>query len=229
MAKKSSTWLSPKKQKALEEQRLRERNKKIIMFVILGVAVAIALAVMIVGIVMACRPYYADIEIEGYGTVTVKLNDSEAPMTVEHFVKLAEEGFYNGTTIPYVINDKMICGGYNETAKKPTSIKGEFSKNGYENDLSHVRGTISMLRKSPADGGHGDKDEDYYNTATNEFMIMQRDNLEYDAYYASFGTVIGDGMEIIDKICEEVEADENGAVKKENRPVIKSITIKRER
>ncbi len=227
MAKKSSTWLSPKKQKALEEQKLRERNKKIVMFVILGVAVAAALAVMVVGIVMACRPYYADIEIEGYGTVTVKLDDSEAPLTVEHFISLAEEGFYDGTTIPSVLKNNMLCGGYKENAGKVEAIKGEFSKNGYENNLSHVRGRISMLRKSPADGGNGDKDEDYYDTATNEFMILQQDNLNFDTYYAAFGTVVS-GMDIVDRICDEVEADENGAVAKANRPVIKTITIKRE-
>jgi len=228
MAKKSSTWLSPKKQKAAEEQRKRERNKKIAMFVCLGVAVAIALAVMIVGIVMACRPYYADIEIEGYGTITIKLNDSEAPLTVEHFISLAEDGFYDGTTIPSVLKNNMLCGGYKESGEKPEAIKGEFSKNGYENNLSHVRGTVSFLRKSPDDGGNGDNDEDYYNTGTNEFFILQRDNLTLDTKYAAFGTVVG-GMDVVDNICNEVEANEKGSVAKENQPVIKSITIKREK
>ena len=227
MAKKSSTWLSPKKQKALEQRQQREKNKKIIAFVILGIVVAIGVSLIVMGIIMACRPYYADIEIEGYGTITIKLNDSEAPLTVDHFVSLAEDGFYDGTTIPYVLKNKMISGGYKASADLPNAIKGEFAKNGYENNLSHVRGTISMLRKAPADGGYGDKEEDYYDTATNEFFILQRDNLELDTWYAAFGTVIGDGMEIVDKICDEIEADGNGLVSSVNQPVIKSITIRR--
>ena len=226
MAKKSSTWLSPTKQKALEEKLRREKNKKIIMFVILGVAVAIALALLTFGIVMACRPYYAVIEIEGYGAITVKLNDSEAPLTVDHFVSLAEDGFYDGTTVPYAVKNRMLSAGYKESGELPEAIKGEFSKNGYENNMSHVRGTISMLRSALKDGGHGENEEDYYNTATNEFFIMQRDDLSLDTYYAAFGTVI-EGMDIVDKICNEVEADENGAVSAENRPVIKTVTILR--
>lgn len=227
MPKKSSTWLSPKKQKALEEIRRKEKNKKIAIFTVLGVAAAIALALLAWGIIMACRPYYADVEIEGYGTVTIKLKDDEAPLTVEHFVSLAESGFYNGTTIPYVIKNKMLCGGYSSKGEMPQAIQGEFSKNGYENNLSHVRGTISMLRRTVKDGGHGDKDEDYYNTATNEFFILQRDDFSYDSYYAAFGTVVK-GMEIIDKICDEVVTEnENGAVAEKNQPVIKSVTIRR--
>ena len=226
MAKKSSTWLSPKKQKALEEKLKREKNIKIIKYVLLGVVLAAVVACLSVWIAMASRPYYADIEIEGYGTITIKLNDSEAPKTVDHFVALAEDGFYNGTTIPNVLKDNMLCGGYKANGELPEAIKGEFSQNGYENNLSHVRGTISMLRRSPSDGGNGDKDADYYDTATNEFFIMQKDNLKFDGYYAAFGTVIS-GMEIIDKICDEVEAGESGAVETENQPVIKSITIRR--
>ena len=226
MAKKSSTWLSPKKQKALEEKLKREKNIKIIKYVLLGVVLAAVVACLSVWIAMASRPYYADIEIEGYGTITIKLNDSEAPKTVDHFVALAEAGFYNGTTIPNVLKDNMLCGGYKANGELPEAIKGEFSQNGYENNLSHVRGTISMLRRSPSDGGNGDKDADYYDTATNEFFIMQKDNLKFDGYYAAFGTVIS-GMEIIDKICDEVEAGESGAVETENQPVIKSITIRR--
>lgn len=226
MAKKSSTWLSPKKQRELEEKLKREKSKKIIKYVILGIAAAALIACLAVWIAMSARPYYADIEIEGYGTVTIKLNDSEAPLTVDHFVSLAENGFYDGTTIPNVLKNNMLCGGYKPKGALPEAIKGEFSKNGYENNLSHVRGTISMLRRSPSDGGNGDKAEDYYDTATNEFFIMQRDNLKFDGEYAAFGTVIS-GMEIIDKICSEVEASESGAVSAENQPVIKSVIIRR--
>ena len=226
MAKKSSTWLSPKKQKALEEKLKRDKTKRIIKYVLLGVALAAVAACLAVWIAMASRPYYADIEIEGYGTITIKLNDSEAPLTVDHFVFLAESGFYNGTTIPNVLKNNMLCGGYKAKGELPEAIKGEFSENGYENNLSHIRGTISMLRRSTSDGGNGDKDSDYYDTATNEFFIMQRDNLNFDGFYAAFGTVIS-GMDIVDKICNEVAAAENGAVDAQNQPVIKSVTIRR--
>ena len=225
MARRKSDWLSPTKQRLLMEELRKERKKKIITHIILGVVVLVALGLIIMGAIMASRPYYADIEIEGYGTITIKLNDDEAPITVEQFVSLAEDGFYDGTTIPRVLKDDMLCGGFKASGEAPSSIKGEFSKNGVENNISHTRGVISMLRKSPTDGGYGDEEANYYDTATNEFFIMQRDNLELDTYYAGFGIVV-DGMDIVDEICNNVES-QDGLVAEENRPVIKTITIRR--
>ena len=229
MAKKKSKWLSPKKQRALEEKQRQDKNKRIAMLSLLGVAVAVAIGILVVGIVLATRPYYASIEIEGYGTIKIKLHDDEAPKTVEHFVELAASGFYDGTTFNKVIQENMICGGHKENGEAPPAVEGEFLENNVNNNHFHARGTISLLRNTKADNSDDSEYSDYYNTATNEFFIMQRDNWELDPYYAAFGTVI-EGMDIVDRICNEVKVEnDDGFVLKDNRPVIKTITISRER
>ena len=225
MGKKKSSWLSPTKQKALDERLKKEKNKKIVMFVLLGIAILIGISVMTMGIVMASRPYYADIVVEGYGTITIELNGKEAPKTVENFVKLAQSGFYDGTTFNMKGSEGTLCGGRAKDGQAPASIKGEFSKNGVDNGISHMRGTISMNRLVKEDGS-SQTDEHYYNSANSEFFIVQKDYLKLDGYFAGFGTVIS-GMDVVDRIFNEMEADETGAVAKENQPVIKSITIKR--
>lgn len=99
-------------------------------------------------------------------------------------------------------------GGSDET------IKGEFSDNGVENNISHVRGTISMARSSEND------------SASSQFFIVQSDSTYLDGQYAGFGTVTS-GMDIVDKICKDTPVtDSNGTVEKENQPVIEKITVK---
>ena len=107
-------------------------------------------------------------------------------------------------------------GGYTENGKE-INIKGEFKENGVENDIKHVRGTISMAREG------GNKD-----SASSQFFIVHQtsnnNSLSLDGNYASFGMVTS-GMQIIDKICYDIEEGVNGAVDKADQPVIKSITI----
>ena len=133
--------------------------------------------------------YYADIEIEDYGTVTVKLDQSAAPITVENFVKLAEEGFYDGLTFHRIINGFMMQGGASENP--PKSIVGEFSTNGHENPLEHTRGAISMARANDPD------------SASSQFFIVHQDSPHLNGKYACFGYVT-EGIEIVDEICENV-------------------------
>ena len=109
-----------------------------------------------------------------------------APDTVENFVELAEDGFYDGTIFHRVIEDFMIQGGgYDENLKeqKTESIKGEFAKNGFENTLSHTRGVISMARAQD------------YDSATSQFFIVQKDATYLDGQYAAFGRVT-EGMDL---------------------------------
>ena len=156
--------------------------------------------------------YYADIEIEDYGTVTVKLDQSAAPITVENFVKLAEEGFYDGLTFHRIINGFMMQGGASENP--PKSIVGEFSTNGHENPLEHTRGAISMARANDPD------------SASSQFFIVHQDSPHLNGKYACFGYVT-EGIEIVDEICENVvNTDGNGGVAAGNQPVIKTITIR---
>jgi peptidyl-prolyl cis-trans isomerase B (cyclophilin B) len=116
--------------------------------------------------------YYADIVIADYGTITVKLDQQAAPITVENFVNLANQGFYNGLTFHRIIEGFMMQGGASENP--PASIVGEFSSNGYENPLLHTRGAISMARTSVPD------------SASSQFFIVHQDASHLDGKYACF-------------------------------------------
>lgn len=162
---------------------------------------------------------YADIEIEDYGTITIELDYETAPATVENFVALAEEGFYDGLTFHRIIDGFMMQGGDpngDGTGGAEETIVGEFSENGYENELSHTRGVISMARSEA------------YDSASSQFFIVQEDSTFLDGQYAAFGRVT-EGMDIVDAICTEAEpTDDNGTIPAEQQPVIISVEIRTE-
>ena len=159
----------------------------------------------------------AEIKVKDYGTIMVDLYPEIAPITVENFVELAEDGFYDGLTFHRIIKGFMIQGGDPKgdgTGGAEETIKGEFSKNGVENPLSHKRGVISMARSQMPD------------SASSQFFIVHEDSTYLDGEYAAFGYVT-EGMDVVDKICEEVTGqDQNGMLPNENQPVIESITVK---
>ena len=161
--------------------------------------------------------YTAQIEVEGYGTITVELDGEAAPETVANFVSLAREGFYDGLTFHRIIEGFMIQGGDpngDGTGGSEATIKGEFSENGVENDLSHTRGAISMARSDVS-----------YDSASSQFFIVQEDSTYLDGSYAAFGYVT-EGMDVVDAICAAAEPiDNNGLIAREEQPVITSVTI----
>lgn len=160
--------------------------------------------------------HHAEMVIKDYGTVKMELYADIAPITVANFAKLVNKGFYNGLTFHRIISGFMIQGGDplgNGTGGSDEEIKGEFALNGVENSISHTRGTLSMARASA------------YNSASSQFFIMHQDYKGLDGAYAAFGKVT-EGMEIVDKICEDVvPVDNNGTVLKSKQPVIVSIKM----
>ena len=160
--------------------------------------------------------HHAEIVVKNYGTIALELDADVAPITVENFANLVNEGFYNGLTFHRIISGFMIQGGDplgNGTGGSSKTIKGEFASNGVKNSISHVRGTISMARSSMP------------NSASSQFFIVHKDSTFLDGQYAAFGTVTS-GMEVVDKICAEtVVEDDNGTVAKNNQPVIEKITM----
>ena len=160
---------------------------------------------------------YADIEIEKYGTITVALDKASAPVTVDNFITLAENGFYDGLTFHRIMEGFMIQGGDPKgdgSGGADSKIVGEFKQNGYDNNISHTRGAISMARAMA------------YDSASSQFFIVHEDSTFLDGTYAGFGYVT-EGMDIVDQICEEaVPTDNNGTIPKEAQPVIKTITIR---
>lgn len=130
------------------------------------------------------------IEMEDGGIIDIELYDDKAPITTQNFKKLVKEGFYDGLIFHRVISGFMIqggdptgtgCGGSKET------IKGEFLSNGFKNEISHVRGVISMARSSMKD------------SASSQFFIMHADGKFLDGEYAAFGKVVS-GMDVVDEI-----------------------------
>ena len=166
------------------------------------------------------KQYYADIEIQNEGTITVALDYKTAPVTTANFVGLANSGFYDGLTFHRIMEGFMMQGGDpkgNGTGGSENTIVGEFSANGYENNISHTRGTISMARNSLS-----------MDSASSQFFIVQKDSTFLDGQYAAFGHVTS-GMEIVDKICSEAEpVDDNGSIESSKQPVITSIKIRTE-
>ena len=153
------------------------------------------------------------IEMESGGIIKLELYPDKAPITVDNFVSLVNEGFYDGLIFHRVINGFMIQGGDPEgtgAGGSGKTIKGEFASNGVPNDISHVRGVVSMARRSkPMD------------SASSQFFIVQKDSTYLDGNYAAFGRVT-EGMDVVDEIAS-VETDKN------DRPledvVIKSIRV----
>ena len=164
----------------------------------------------------AAGVHHAEIEVQDYGTITLELDGDTAPVTVENFCRLAGDGFYDGLTFHRVISGFMIQGGDpagNGTGGSDKTIKGEFSDNGVKNDISHLRGTVSMARSDDPD------------SASSQFFIVHQDSTFLDGSYAAFGHVTS-GMEIVDQICENTPVqDDNGTVSWWDQPVITQIRI----
>ena len=138
------------------------------------------------------------IQMKNGGVMKAELYPEIAPITVKNFVDLAARGFYNGLIFHRVIPGFMIQGGDPEgvgTGGPGYTIKGEFTANGFRNDLRHTRGVLSMARA---------KDPD---SAGSQFFIMHEDSPHLDGQYAAFGKII-EGIEVVDQIAS-VKTDYN--------------------
>lgn len=154
----------------------------------------------------------ATIEMDDSKEIKIELYPEVAPNTVNNFISLANDGFYNGLTFHRVIYGFMIQGGCPEgtgMGGPGYSIKGEFASNGVKNDLKHTAGVISMARSMMP------------NSAGSQFFIMHKDAPHLDGQYAAFGKVI-EGMEVVDEIAE---CDTDFADKPLDDQIIRSISI----
>lgn len=188
----------------------------------------------------------ATIEIENYGTIKVELYPEQAPNTVTNFIKLANNGFYDGLTFHRTIPDFMIQGGDKEgngtgtpslkdldknLSDEKYAIEGEFIANKYNNTIKLERGVIAMAR-SDYSSYSSSLAEKGYNSAGSQFFIVQKDQSSLDGLYAGFGKVI-EGIEVVDKIAnaevhyrsedlgenEEAPKDEEGNTISSDTPI----------
>ena len=157
----------------------------------------------------------AALYIEKYGTIVIELYPEYAPNTVNNFISLIKSGFYDNNTLHRLVKGFVLQGG------DPTgtgmggpdyTIKGEFSKNGVNNELKHKKGTVSMARTANS-----------YDSAGSQFFIMLDEATHLDGEYAAFGKVI-DGWNNIEKIISnEQVADNTTGQLKTNLKIIKAI------
>ncbi len=161
-----------------------------------------------------------EIEVANYGKIKVGLDAKAAPITVANFKKLVGDGFYDGLTFHRIIKDFMMQGGDPKgdgTGGSEKTIKGEFTENGVDNYLAHVRGAISMARSSEND------------SASSQFFIVHQtsanNSKSLDGKYCCFGYVL-EGMDVVDKIIADANpTDNNGTIAAANQPKIVSIKI----
>ena len=166
---------------------------------------------------MISGKHHIEIEVEGYGVMKLELDADKAPVTVENFIALAKDGFYDGLTFHRIIDGFMIQGGDplgNGMGGSDNEIKGEFAANGCKtNDISHRRGVISMARAQR------------YDSASSQFFIVHKDSTFLDGQYAAFGHV-PDGIDAVDLICHDTPVrDNNGTVARDDQPKIVRIDV----
>lgn len=162
-------------------------------FLIKLTAVMLTLMLAVIPLSSCKKPdvYYVKLTICDLGEIVLQLDRLSAPETVDNFVELVEDGFYDGLTFHRVIKNFMIQGGdpkADGTGGSDKEIYGEFFSNGYYgNSISHVRGVISMARSNDP------------NSASSQFFICNADATHLDGSYAAFGYVI-EGMDVVDLI-----------------------------
>ncbi len=229
----------------MEESKNNSTLKKVIVIIATIVLIAI-IAILCAGYVKKATTKVQNpivtMEVENYGTIKIELYPDKAPNTVKNFVKLANNGFYNGLKFHRVIKDFMIQGGdsngdgsgnaklkdlYGNDNEDAYSIKGEFNANGFsKNDLNLTQGTIAMARAdytaySPALAKQS------YNSAGTQFFIMTTDeHTSLSGYYAGFGKVI-EGMDVVKKIAEvEVKTSDDSETSGNTEKSMPTIDVK---
>ena len=137
------------------------------------------------------------INVKDYGIMVAELYPDKAPITVENFKKLVSNNFYSGLIFHRVINGFVIQTGDpngNGSGGSDETIKGEFEANGVKNDISHVRGVLSMARR-----GSDPETDETLNSASSQFYIVQDDATYLDGKYAGFGKLVS-GYDVLDRI-----------------------------
>ncbi len=217
-----------KAQEAAEAARQEKRQNRLILSIVAGVlavCIAIGLLVSLVPrageadmaaiaqeinsmkvedfVETAGKSDYVKISVKDHGDIIIRLRDDIAPKTVKNFKNLVAGGFYDGLTFHRVMKGFMIQGGDpkgNGTGNSANSIKGEFSENGVRNDLSHIKGVISMAR-----GSHS------MDSASCQFFICNANaSQSLDGKYAAFGYVVA-GLSTVDSVSDvKVGPNANG-------------------
>ena len=207
-----------------EKKEVKEKKDHGVLFAIIGIVLVVVLGVVVNLIKdkttaepeLRSGKVYAVLSIQGYDDMLLELDADVAPITVTNFINLANSGFYDGLTFHRMVQGFMMQGGDplgNGTGDNGIYIEGEFAANGHENNIEHVKGTISMAR--------GDDP----NSASTQFFIVTDNNdttKALDGNYAAFGGVIS-GDETLDQIMKDYATKEDKLLPEDKRPIITSI------
>ena len=215
--KKNSNYVTEKnlaKKESQQKAALAAKKRKNLINAILAASITIAIIGGILGMGFGFGWFdyspeatgHAVIAIKDYGTLHVELYGNDAPLTVAHLTKLMNAGKYNYTKF-YKYEDGLLYGGDQYDNLTTDTVKGEFSENGVKNKISLRRGTIAMSRENAG-----------YDSATSQFFIVTDNATELNGSYAAFARIDEDGMEVIDRICKDIEAGKEA-------PVITSISL----
>ena len=207
-----------KKQQQREMAKQKRKQQRVMKNVgIAALCVTLAVGIFIgIGAIFGMFEYqpepthHASILVKNYGTLHVELYGNDAPETVEHFKKLANDGYFNNLSLHKLLGG-MLYGGSTKSGQNK-GIKGEFEANGVDNRVKHKIGTISMARDAGYDSAYG------------QFFITLdgADTDALDGNYAAFGRIT-EGMEYVEQILKDFEADADGNIV--NGPQILTVTL----
>ena len=217
--KKNSNYVTEKTIAAKaqkEDQKQKEKKAKTTKTVAISVGSAVAVLAIIFGILFACGAFeyspkstnHVNIEIEDYGTLHVELYGNDAPKTVENFLKLAEDGYFDSMTL-HTFLDGLLYGGSKVASNVGSGVVGEFYENGYENKVKMEKGVIAMARGENPNSAYGQF-----------FIVTEKDAKDLEGSYAAFGKITN--TELLDKILADLEGV-NGEINPSDAPRIVGI------
>ena len=218
---KNSNYQTEKKlAKQIEKEALKkkEQQKKTLKILAICVGAVVALAAIIIGILFAVgafeyspKPtYHATVNIEGHDPLHIELYGNDAPITVEHFIDLAESGYFDGKSI-HTFADDLLYGGSTLADGGVKGIKGEFGGNGVENKIPMEKGVVCLARGLSKNSGYG------------QFFILTKNDSSLKGDYAAFGKLTD--MDALSEILKSIKVDSKGNIIDETAPKILSISL----
>lgn len=219
--KKNSNYSTEKKQakeaKAAEIKR-KEQTAKTVKLVAIWAGGALLLIALVVGLLFALgvfdyvpeATYHASFTFSDGNTIHVELYGNDAPETVEHFIDLCESDYFTGMTLRSML-DGMLKLGSGTADGGDLGIKGEFSSNGFNNQIPMKRGYVGLSRGASADSGYG------------QFFILTSDRRDLQGKYAIFGGITD--MSVVDAMLSKLTVNKDGTIYEGNAPRILSVSL----
>lgn len=215
--KKNSNYVTEKTVAAKAEreaEKLKAKKEKTIKIVVISVAASLAFIGLILGLLIglgafdytAEPTYHASFTFDNGSTLHIELYGNDAPETVKHFVKLCQDGHFNGLTAHSLIDGELFVG---EEVVGASGIKGEFSNNGFKNKIPMKKGVVCMARGSDPNSAYG------------QFFVLSKNDSSLKGEYAAFGKITD--TTALDSLLKSITTDDNGRV--QSAPKITNVSL----